>query len=169
MNAERITLSRDTYDQLKSMLESPDEENAIVALSCIEASDFKSNITYVLLIMKEADVDFQLWKAHAAETMKKYRALGIMTGHLTYKKIMEVILQYKCPLEDIQFFMNRFALHMKEEINSKLESGANKIEELLIQINPHEQSRTTGESLEGPDAEGTLLRDVPDNAEQAMG
>lgn len=169
MNAEKIVLGRDTYEQLKSMLESPDSENAIVALSCVEASDFKANITYVLLMMKEADVEFELWKKHAAETLKKYRALGIMKGHLTYKKIMEVIIQYKVSLDDIQFFMNRFALYMMHEINSKLQPGERPIHELLIQINPDEQSRTTGESLQGSDVEGAILRDVPDNAEQAMG
>jgi hypothetical protein len=169
MSGDKIILGKDTYQQLKDMLESPDEENAVRALSCIENSDFKSNITYVLLMMKEANVVYELWKINATETLKKYRALGILSGELTYKKIMEIILQYQAPIEDIQFFMNRFAEHMKNEINQKLQPGDKIIEQLTIIINPNEQSRTTSESLQGSNVEGAILRDVSDNVKQAMG
>jgi hypothetical protein len=169
MSRKKIILGRDTYEQLKSMLESPDQENAIVALSCIEASDFKSNITYVLLMMHEADIDFKMWKEHAAETIKKYTTLGISGGSLNYKKILNVSLMYNCPLEDIQFFMDRLALHMKEQVNLKILPGERVIKELKIQINPNEQSRTISKSLKRSNVEGTLLRDVSDNAEQEMG
>lgn len=167
MSRDKIILGKETYSQLKDMLESSDKENAVVALSCIEASDFKQNITYVLLMMKEANVDRKLWNEHAAETVKKYRALGIV-DRITYKKILEISLAYKVHLDDIQFFMSRFAVHMMDEINRKLQPGDRKIEQLLIQINPNEQSRPIGESLERSDAEGTLLRNVPDNAEQTV-
>ncbi len=152
------------------MLESPDEENIIVALTCIENSDFKANIAYVLLMMKESNVAFKNWPQYAPKTMEKYRALGILTEKrtLTYKKILEVILDYKVSVKDIQFFMNRFALSMMNDINSKRGPGESLIEHITIKIN-NEQNGSTGESLERLDAEGTVLRDVPDNAEQEVG
>lgn len=169
MSKEKIKIGKETYEQLKSMLESSDQENIVVGLSCIEASDFKSNITYVLLLMHEADVSYKMWKEHAAETIKKYTTLGISQGDLNYKKILNVSLMYNSPLEDIQFLFDRLSLHMKKEINSKIPPGEKIITELKIQINPNEQSRTISKSLKRSNVEGTFLRDVSDNAEQEMG
>ena len=150
------------------MLESSDKENAVVALSCIENSDFKLNITYILLMMKEGDVQFGLWKEHAAETCKKYAQLKIGKP-LTYKQIMETMILYKVPIEDMQFFMDRFAVKLVTDLNRNIAMNDLGIKEIKITINPeHHESRTTGESLQGLDAEGSILRDVPDNAEQEV-
>jgi len=168
MSRNKIVLGRDTYNQVKAMLEASDKENAVVALSCIENSDFKLNITYILLMIKEANIDYNLWKAHAAETCKKYAQLKI-GNPLTYKQILETILLYKVPLEDVQFYLDKFAAKLVTDINRNVTMDDREITEIKITINPKQyESRTIGESLQGPDVEGSILRDVPDNAEQEV-
>ena len=168
MSRDKIVLGRDTYNQVKAMLESSDKENAVVALSCIENGDFKLNITYILLMIKEANVDYNLWKEHAAETCKKYAQLKIGKP-LTYKQILETILLYKVPVEDIQFYLDRFAAKLVTDINRNITMDDREITEIKITINPkHHESRTIGESLQGFDVEGSILRDVPDNTEQEV-
>lgn len=162
-----VILKRDTYHQIKSMLESSDEENAVVALTIIENSNFRDNLTYILLLMKEADVKRTLWEKYARQTIKKYEALNVNQGSLSYKKIIELITEYKVPLLDIQFFMDCFGEHMKNFVNKSLK-GNDKIESLTIKINLNE-SRTISKSIKRPDVEGSILRDVPDNVEQEMG
>ena len=162
-----IILKRDTYHQIKSMLESSDEENAVVALTIIENSNFRDNLTYILLLMKEADIKMTLWRDHAKKIIKKYEALNINYGSLSYKKIMELITEYNAPLSDIQFFMDCFGEHIRAFVNKSLK-GNDKIESLTIKINLNE-SRTISKSIKRPDVEGSLLRDVPDNVEQEMG
>lgn len=168
MSRDKIVLGRDTYNQIKAMLESPDKENAVVALSCIENSDFRLNITYILLCIKEANIPFTFWKEHAAETCKKYAQLKIGKP-LTYKQIIEKIIEYKVSVEDMQFFMDRFAIKLVEDINRNIAIDENQIADIKITIKPkQDESRTVSESIKGLDVEGSILRDVPDNAEQEM-
>lgn len=152
---EKVILARDTYDSVKAMLESPDEENMVVAFQCIENGDFVSNLAYILFLLKEADVEGQLWKEHAPETTKKLTTLFkvdlVNAPSITFKSIMRLMRLYKAPREDYQFFMDRYALHLVDQFNEGQEEKV--IEHIEITLKAHpDESRTISQSLERLDA-----------------
>lgn len=164
----KTLLSRDTYVNVKAMLDSPDEENIVMGLTCIEQSEFRPNIMYIGLLFLECNVRAELWKVHAPETTRFLRTIGfdIMSPPITYKKLLIKAIEYTKDAEDINLFFNAYAKYLKLKLNDKLVKTDIVIDELVITIKTkHNETRTTIQDSQGSDSEGTILRDVPDNAE----
>lgn len=120
METEKLKLTQETYYNIKSMLESPDEENLLIGLSCVENSDLKLNLTYVLLLFKECNILQKNWVKHAPKTMELLKnVLGQnYNATITFNIIMENMAIYKVPEEDYQFLMNRYAGHLLKKFKN---------------------------------------------------
>lgn len=151
----KVTLGKDTFPNILGMLESPDPENRVVALSCIDNVDFNSNITYILILKKEGTkATTHEWLEHAPNASKLLKGMGIeLDKALTYKQILETIVKRKVPSEDIQFYLDSFGLKLFQSIKGL---GYDFIDELEINIklktSDGEQTGTISKSLKGPDA-----------------
>lgn len=126
MTAEKIILSRDTYETVKTMLQSPDEESQVLGLTCIENADFKINIAYILLLIHETNILPEMWKEHAPETTKIYKSVigtDISDAATTYMRILSLMAQYEVDKLDYQFFMDRYAYQLTKIINMKIDDA----------------------------------------------
>lgn len=85
---EKIILTPETYENVSRMLRSPDDENAIVALSAMEGMDFKSCKLYMALLYKESSNKKALWKEHAPNLLKNVESLGF-TDECTLRMIFD--------------------------------------------------------------------------------
>lgn len=118
---EKIKLEKGTYDTVVSMLESPDEENQVVAFECIKNADFKTNIVYILLLFKEVNIDNTVWKKHAPEIFVTIDKVLTNETFLSFREIMEIARQYEVSQEDIQFYMDRYAMFLMRDLNKHKE------------------------------------------------
>lgn len=113
---DKIRLEKKTYLTVKSMLESPDDENQYMGFQCIENSDFKSNMVYILLLLREVNLGPETWKTNAPETIGKIEAITnipLARSVISFDTIGKMMLAYKVDQEDFQFFMDRYAEHLK--------------------------------------------------------
>ncbi len=119
MSEEKLKLTVDTFENTVRMMNSPDQENIVVALECIENVDFKENLTYIILVTKFANVTADIWKKHAPESAKKLESIGMeLSKPMNYKKMLQILIKYKVPDSDLQFFFNKFEGNLKESIKS---------------------------------------------------
>ncbi len=128
-----MILQKDTYENVKSMLESPDEENVMVGLSCIENCDQSANLIYILCLIKETNISSSLWVKHAPETTELFKNLfkgSITFSSITWNNIIVYTQVYDTTIEDYQFLMDRFALYLKDMFNQ----GKDVIESVTITI-----------------------------------
>jgi hypothetical protein len=110
----------------------------------------------------------ELWKVHAPETTKLLRTIGfdIMSPPITYKKLLSKALEYTKDVEDLKLFFDAYSVYLKLQLNEKLSSTDIVIDELIITIKTNkDEARTISGGSQGPNPEGTILRDVSDNAE----
>jgi hypothetical protein len=162
-----MKLERNTFQKIKSMLESPDKENVLMGMSCIENSDFKQNLTYIMLMLKEANVSIDEWKNNAKKTLDLLTSVGIdWEQSITFKVIHKVMEDFEVPESDIKFYEERFAEFVKGRASDT--AHLPKIEYLTLKVKFKHERGSTGDSVQGPNAEGTVLRNLPDNAEQAV-
>lgn len=154
MSTEVITLNKETLDNILQMVNSVDQENKVVALSCLDGLDFNTNLVYLLFLKKEGNATGEDWKTHAPQTTKMLQALGVdMNGVITYRMIQDLLLKKQVSVEDFQYYLDRFARQMHNSIKNM---GYDFIDSLEITIKlkePHgEQSRTISESIKRLDA-----------------
>lgn len=145
---EKIKLSAETFDSVMSMLNSSDQESVIVGLSCIEELDITTGITYLLLLKKLANVSTDAWEEYAPTKAKYLNSLGLSVEYpVTYKKILDIITERKVPIDDLQFFLNKFAIYIKEGLRNDY-AIINDIE-IKINLKLHVNTETSRQS--GPD------------------
>lgn len=114
MTQEKIKLEKSTYDTVKSMLESSDKENMILAFECIKNADFKTNIIYILMLYKEVNLDQNIWVEHVPNVSKVITELVPEHPFVSYKKLLDIAIEYKVPQEDVDFYADRYALFLQE-------------------------------------------------------
>ena len=166
-----MKLTKETFDRVKLMLESRDPEDVILGLATMDTNDFKNNYLYVLLMAKEANVkQDRMWSTHAPNMHSMFVNLGVnLDKPITFETIIQVSKKYNASLSDIQFILDRYAGEMRDYLNVSLGLKDNPIEKLTIKINDYDkQSGRVGNDLKGFDADGSILRDVPDNVEQTL-
>jgi len=166
-----MKLTKETFDRVKLMLESRDHEDVILGLTTMDANDFKNNYLYVLLMAKEANVkQDRMWSTHAPNMHSMFVNLGVnLDKPITFETIIQVSKKYNASLSDIQFILDRYAGEMRDYLNVSLGLKDNPINKLTIKINDYDyKTGTVGNDLKGFDADGSILRDVPDNAEQTL-
>ena len=138
-------LDKNTYVNMLAMLESPDHENKVVAFECIKNTDLKTNMLYVMLLVKEANITRDTWFAHVPEIVKTLEEILHRFYDISFSRILNVIHLYTMPVEDKQFLMDRYAI----ELQKKLKLGKDLVVEIKIKTN---ESRRTSEDLERSDA-----------------
>ncbi len=147
-STEQITLNAETYDNILSMINSVDQENKTVALSCIENVDFSKNLVYIMLLMKQGTATPEDWRTNAPKIYEMLQSAGLdPTSVLTYKEIIHKLVARKVPPEDIGFYMDKFINHVHSSIKNL---GYDYIEKINITLKlktpDGEQIRTISES-----------------------
>ena len=115
---EKIILEKDTFENVKNMLESSDIENAVVALECIENADFLKNLAYILFLYKESNVPLSTWLNHAPKTCNKLRQLN-KSYVFSYKSILNFLHKYGCDRDSYVFFAKRYTDNLMKLVNLK--------------------------------------------------
>jgi len=124
-------LDKNTYVNMLAMLESPDHENKVVAFECIKNTDLKTNMLYVMLLVKEANITRDTWFAHVPEIVKTLEEILHRFYDISFSRILNVIHLYTMPVEDKQFLMDRYAI----ELQKKLKLGKDLVVEIKIKTN----------------------------------
>lgn len=166
-----MKLTTETFERVKLMLESFDQADVILGLSTIDVNDFKNNYLYALLMAKEANIkQDKMWEKHAPNMYSLFINLGInLDKPITFETVIKICKTYEASLSDIQFILDRYAGEMRQYLNASLGLKDNPIEKLTIKINDYDiKSGTTSVNLQGSDADRSILRDVPTNAEQTL-
>ena len=128
-----LKLGMESYFNMLGMMRSPDEENKIVALNCLENMDFKTNLVYILMLMKHTSIEENLWKCHAPITFDRLFQLNFKLSHtMTFKKVFETVLRTSVHNDDIQFFFDIFSGHLKEMVQELGYDALDNIEIKLI-------------------------------------
>ena len=147
-------MTEEKFQNVCKMLESPDQENKVLALSIIEAHDFQGNLAFILLAMKYGFASNALWEENSPEIYAKLKAIKCidLDKALTFKNIMEALAEQKAPHEQGQFFLNVFSKYLFKQIAVL---GYDFIEdiELVIKLKPeYEQNGKPVEGDQGSDA-----------------
>jgi len=112
---EKLKLTTDTYDNVMNMLQSPDKENVVLGLICIEEADIESDLVYLLLIKKLSNVSNTLWAEHAPKKIAFLKNLNIAVDTvITYKQILSILCERKVSNNNLQFFFTKFANYLKQ-------------------------------------------------------
>lgn len=130
-----MILDEITYSNIKNILESSDKENMIVGFECIENTDFKTNIIYILFLFKEADISSDMWKRNApkaTEIIENLFNIPFNKININYAQICDIITKFNVTWASYQFLMNRYAEHLKKYFNRDI----SQIETLTITITP---------------------------------
>ena len=107
-------LDKNTYANMLAMLESPDEENKVVAFECIKNTDLKTNMVYIILLMKEANIKREFWVEHVPEITRTVESIIHKIYDISFSRILNVIHRYTLSLEDKQFLMDRYAKYLEK-------------------------------------------------------
>ena len=140
---DKIKLEKDTYLNIKAMLESEDSDDHTVAFECIENSDTKTNLIYTLLLIKETNIGMKQWMLKCNKTMSKLNKIYEIPdlNNMSYSLLIKLLNVYKAPSEDYQFLMDRYAEHVKNKLNKDADNEI--IESLQIIVKKKEnESRT---------------------------
>lgn len=104
--SEKIVLTPETFENVSRMLNSPDEENTIVALSAMEGMDFRSCKMYMALLYKESRQKANLWKEHSPNLLANILKVGI-DEQCTLRSIFDTLREEASPGE-LEVFCKEF-------------------------------------------------------------
>ena len=113
-----VKLSDAQYESLRKMIESPDQQDNIVALHCLENCDQKESLGKILYLYKRAKFHEDLWTENAPKLWKRLHKLGIEKGEeLTFMKAIKIITESKASIEHFEFLISRFASVISDKLN----------------------------------------------------
>lgn len=131
---EKLKLTTETYTNVMNMLQSPDKENVVLGLICIEESDIESDLVYLLLIKKLSNVSNSLWVEHAPKKTAFLKSLNISVDTvITYKQILTMLCERKVSNDNLQFFFTKFADYLKLTMID--EENKHRVESIDITLN----------------------------------
>lgn len=120
------------YDNLYKMMISPDNQNAVLALSLLETVDFKNNLVPILLLYKKTSISSEYWKEHAPKLWAKLKKHGVSSDNpLTYKQILEIIKDKKVSEDQVNIFIQSVNDTLK---NHLCDYGYDFIEKIEIKL-----------------------------------
>jgi hypothetical protein len=145
MNAEKMT--RERFENVRKMLESPDKENQVLGLAILEQQDFKENMAFILLAKKYTHATNAMWEEEAPTI---YKQLGEIQGLdlnkvFTFKSILRALTVMQAPYDQIQFYLSTFSAYLLEQLNSL---GYDFIEDLDLNIKLKQGYEQPGEPVE---------------------
>jgi len=85
--------SESEYKRLLKMLDSPDVENTVLALHCIDNMDFETNKVTILCLLKSSRISAQLWIDNANKTYNRivHSSAHVITKMLSFNDILNQI------------------------------------------------------------------------------
>lgn len=139
MNTE-TTITKENFSNLLEMGKSSDKENHVVLLSLLENLDFDKNFVFILIIRKQTNIAFELWKEHCPNVITKLSSTGLDPSKSpTYKDMLRASLEVKAPEEDVQFLLKTLG----DEIQTSIKSvGYDFVEKLDITIKLNKHGKT---------------------------
>ena len=148
-------MTRERFENVRRMLESPDKENQILGLAILEEQDFHENIAFILLSKKYTHATNDMWKEHAPTIYAELEAIpGLSLDNVfTFKKILEALTVMKAPYDQLQFYLSTFSAYLLEQLKSL---GYDFIEDLDLNIklkDGYEQPRELVQSDKGLDVD----------------
>lgn len=151
---EKLILNKKTFDQIILMLNSPDKENVVLGLTCIEELDTYQGLVYLLLMKKLANVTNNTWVEHAPKKTTLLKSMGVSVEDvLTYKKILDLLAERKASTKDIEFYLSKFGEYLKSTL---IELGYDTIDAVEINIklklNENKPSRKPSQNIKELDA-----------------
>lgn len=97
------------YKSILSMLNSQDNQDVVVGLTCIENADFKKNSILILFLYKECSCSSTEWTEHARKTFNRIKKItGGASKFVTFKLIFDYMMKIKPSTEDVQFYLQKF-------------------------------------------------------------
>lgn len=121
-----------SFTNMMGMMNSPDEENKVVALTCIENVNYERNLVYIVMLIRHTSISEELWWKHAPKAYAYLLNLGYKAGAaVSFKSVFETLLKAKAPAEDLQFFCDIFADFLKKTM---MDSGFDILERLELKI-----------------------------------
>lgn len=113
-----MKLSRENYTSILNMLNSTDEENHLVGLTCVEEADFKKNFVVIMFLFKDSNLGGDAWKEHAPKTHKKIiKITGGEYKSATFKIIFDNLIKTKPVTEDVAFYIQQFNNFLIDMVN----------------------------------------------------
>ena len=145
MNTEKMT--RERFENVRRMLESPDAENQVLGLAILEEQNFEENMAFILLAKKYTHATNAMWEEHAPTI---YKSLGDIPDLnldkvFTFKVILKALTVMKAPYDQIQFYLSTFSAYLLEQLKSL---GYDFIEDLDLNIKLKEGYEQSGELVE---------------------
>lgn len=126
-----MILEKNTYENVKAMLESPDEENKVMGFQCLKQGGLnKGNLVYILFLLQEADITLSWWRKEVPEIVKGLEKIfnRSLEGQVfSFSEIKKYIKSYELSIDDYQFYMERFAIALQEDMSFENPSGPFKI------------------------------------------
>ena len=114
-----MIIDKHTFESVKAMLESPDQENLVLGMTTLQNLDFVKNIVPIMCLIKKTDIKESEWKTHAPELVKNVES--VFQGGLQFKNIsismrniLKMALLYNSPKEHITM---AFELHFKDMLH----------------------------------------------------
>lgn len=112
--------SESEYKRLLKMLDSPDVENTVLALHCIDNMDFETNKVTILCLLKSSRISAQLWIANANKTYNRivHSSAHVITKMLSFNDILNQINGETVSGEQIDAFYEAVADSLEATIQS---------------------------------------------------
>ena len=167
---EPADLNTETYHRALQMLNSNDDSNQLIGLSCINQLNMERNLLYIMLLKRHGRAHHTMWERHAPIAYKRLRQEGVeVDGLLGFHQILAIIgkLSY-VSIESLEYTLKMAAFLIQEQLVSLSPAVLKDLEVKINLKHNDQQTRRIGESEQGPDVEGSILRDVSDNAEQTV-
>lgn len=137
-------MTRERFENVRKMLESPDPENQVIGLSILEEQDFKSNAAFILLCKKYSVATNKQWETHAPNLFSQMKNIHNLDVEkvLTFKAILQALTELKAPYEQIQFYLSTFSTYLHEQLTHL---GYDFIEDLELNIKLKPEYEQPGE------------------------
>ena len=112
--------SESEYKRLLKMLDSPDVENTVLALHCIDNMDFETNKITILCLLKSSRTSPHLWIDNANKTYNRivHSSNFVITKMLSFNDILNHINGETVSGEQIDAFYEAVADSLEATIES---------------------------------------------------
>lgn len=112
-------------ENIIKMLNSPDEENHVVALSVLEQQSFKKCFVQLAIAYKFGKPKYKLWKLHCPKAFKYLQKILNLKDSpygeekpLTFNDIFNVIIEHKMEPIQLTIFMEMFSKFLTKQCKS---------------------------------------------------
>lgn len=112
-----MELTKEKYQNILGMLNSPDEQNKMMGLSVLNEQSFRDNTVKILLLKKHSNCSDELWKEHAPTVwgyMSEIEGLDVKKV-FTFKSIMQVMRKREMTASDLHFYMEDFNAYLMNQ------------------------------------------------------